>query len=313
MSATRIMFGAAAAIVALSLITQGPTGAAEPETARKAAAQRERALAAGEAFEWNADEFKSPVTLRSGDVELLVTPVQDSEGLTFPRVRITAPGMKPAVLEGERSGAAFTSRISVGRWDRSGALFVLLESYTGGAHCCTRVQAAVPRSGGFEIADLDAYDGERLERLPSDVDGDGAVDFVVTDDRFLYAFSSYAGSFAPPKILNIEGGRIVDVSDRKGFAPIFAEAMQKSRGPCAEGEPGFCAGYAAAAARAGRFREAMPEVLRFMKGKALAESLPTDCRVETGDAECPEAETIRYASYEEALKAFLAKRGYIGS
>lgn len=313
MSAIRIMFGAAAAIVALSLIAQGPTGAAQPETAQRPTMKRERLLAAGEAFQWNADEFRAPVTLRSGEVELLVTPVEDSEGLIFPRVRITAPGMKPAMLEGERSGAAFSSRISVGRWDRSGALFVLLESYTGGAHCCTRVQAAVPRGGGFEIADLDAYDGERLERLPSDVDGDGAVDFVVTDDSFLYAFSSYAGSFAPPKILNIADGKIVDVSDRKGFGAIYAEAMQKSRGPCAEGEPGYCAGYAAAAARAGRFDQALPEVLRFTKGKVVLESLPTDCRVETGDAECPEAETIRYASYEEALKAFLAKRGYIES
>ena len=313
MSAIRIMFGAAAAIVALSLIAQGPTGAAQPEKGREPATQRERVLAAGEAFEWNADDFRGPVRLRAGELELLVTPVQDLEGLIFPRVRISRPGMKPAVLDGERSGAAYSSRISVGRWDKGGALFVLLESYTGGAHCCTRVQAAVPKAGGFEISDLDAYDGERLERLPSDVDGDGAVDFVVTDDSFLYAFSSYAGSFAPPKILNIADGTVVDVSARKGFAAIFADAMQKSRGPCAEGEPGYCAGYAAAAARAGRFDEALPDVLRFMKGKVAAESLPTDCRVETGDAECPEAETVRYVSYEEALKAFLAKRGYIRS
>jgi hypothetical protein len=313
MSAIRIMFGAAAAIVALSFIAQGSTGAAQPEKAQAKSAAKVRTLEPGQAFDWNADEFDAPVRLRAADMEIVVAPVRDPNGLVGPRVTVSAPGREPSVLEGDRAGLTFPSRISVGRWDKTGALFVLLESYTGGAHCCTHVQAAVPKPGGFEVADLDAYDGERLARLPEDLDGDGAVDFLVTDDAFLYAFSSYAGSFPPPKVLHIVEGKAVDVSSRAGFRPLFAQAMEKARPRCEKGEPGYCAGYAAAAARAGRFAEAWPQILRFTMGKAGPGDLPTGCRVDPKDGECPVAETIRYASYEEALKAFLARHGYIES
>jgi hypothetical protein len=311
MSAIRIMFGAAIVVAAASLIAHGSTGAAQPEKKQASSAARVSTLAPGQPFDWNPDEHTGPVRLRAGDMDLLVERMRDADGLTGPRVTLSSPGRTPAVLEGDRAGLTFPSRITVGKWDRSGALFVLLESYTGGAHCCTHVQAAVPTAGGFEIADLDAYDGERLARLPEDIDGDGAVDFLVSDDAFLYAFSSYAGSFPPPRVLHVVGGKAVDVSSRPGFKPLFAEAMEKARPRCEQGEPGYCAGYAASAARAGLLDEAWPQVLRFTKGKVRLADLPTGCRVDPKDGECPEAETVRYASYEEALKAFLVEHGYL--
>ncbi len=60
----------------------------------------------------------------------------------------------------------------------------------------------------------------------------------------------------------------------------------------------------------GRLAEVWPEVIRNVGDRESADLFPTGCRVERIDGECPEAETISYATYGEALKAFLAEQGY---
>jgi hypothetical protein len=301
MSATRIMFGAAAAIAALAALAGGATGA-KP-------APVEKALAVGATVDWNPDEDLDPLRFRTGDLSILVERVREKSGLAGPRLTLSAPGKTAAVLEGERAGITFPSRIAILPWDKSDAVAVLLESYSGGAHCCTVVQAAVPEGDGFRIVDLGRYDGEKLERLPSDWDGDGALDFFVTDDAFLYAFSSYAGSLPPPMILNIIDGVAENVSDRPAFRPVFEQAMASAEKGCAEGENGHCAAYAAAAARLGTFEPAWEKVLK--QHDARRRDWPSLCKVAETDDGCPEGQEITYASYPEALRAFLVEHAYI--
>jgi hypothetical protein len=217
--------------------------------------------------------------------------------------------MTPAVMEGERAGLTFPSRITILPWDKAGAVAVLLETYSGGAHCCTVVQAAVPDGASYRIVDLGSYDGERLARLPTDWDGDGALDFFVTDDAFLYAFSSYAGSLPPPRILNVVGGKAVDVSARPVFRPIFEEAMARAEARCATGENGHCAAYAASAARIGAFDAAWAKMLKAHDRKSR--DWPTACKVAEADDGCPDGQEIAYKTYPEALRAFLAEHDYI--
>src|SRR5215208_430600 len=78
---------------------------------------------------------------------------------------------------------------------------LLLDLYTGGAHCCIVTQvfalqapptAAVPPSyGRVEHNFLDP--GYTLR----DLNGDGVPEFQSADGRFAYALSSYAGSGVP--------------------------------------------------------------------------------------------------------------------
>ncbi|HEX8583960.1 MAG TPA: hypothetical protein VF680_06075 [Allosphingosinicella sp.] len=301
MSATRIMFGAAVAIAALAVLAGGATGA-NPAPA-------EKALKVGTTVDWSPDEDVDPLRFRAGDLSILVERVREKSGLAGPRLTLSAPGKTPAVLEGERAGITFPSRIAILPWDKSGAVAVLLESYSGGAHCCTVVQAAVPEGDGFRIVDLGRYDGEKLARLPSDWDGDGEVDFFVTDDAFLYAFSSYAGSLPPPMILNIIDGVAENVSDRPAFRPIFEQALARAETGCAEGENGHCAAYAAAAARLGAFDTAWEKVLKHHDAKRR--DWPSACKVAEGEDGCPAGQEITYASYPEALRAFLVQHAYI--
>jgi hypothetical protein len=300
-SAVRIMFGAAAAIAALAVLAQSAPGASPAPAARE--------LASGATIEWSPDADVKPVRYRAGALSILVERVREKSGVAGPRLTVSAPGKAPAVMEGERAGLTFPSRITILPWGKEGGAAVLLESYSGGAHCCTVVQAAVPEGSSLRVVDLGRYDGERLQRLPSDWDGDGALDFFVTDDAFLYAFSSYAGSLPPPRILNIVDGRAVDVSARPAFRPIFEQAMAKAEPGCAEGENGHCAAYAAAAARIGAFEPAWARVLQLHDRKSR--DWPAACRVPEGEEGCPEGQQIEYGSYPEALRAFLAQHEYI--
>jgi hypothetical protein len=301
MPAIRIMFVAAAALAGLALVAQRSPGAAP--------ADKEQPLAVGRTVEWSADEHPQPIRYRAGGIDILLVPIRDADGMVAARATVSAPRRAPVIVEGERAGFSFPVRITILPWETGGEHFVLFESFTGGAHCCNAVQAAIPEAGGFRLVPLGHYDGDRLDRLPSDLDGDGRVDFVVRDDAFLYAFSSYADSFSPPRVLNIVDGKVADVSNRGSFRPLFADAVKDSREGCEKRLNGYCAAYAASASRAGTFGAAWKEVLRFHDRQAR--DWPSGCRSDPGEEECPQDKAIEYATYPEALKAFLADHGYI--
>jgi hypothetical protein len=261
---------------------------------------------------WSQQRRPRPVTYRFGDVTLEVRPVADN-GLFAPRVTVRQ-GRSSAVMNGAAAQPSYEHKMGVGRLDRRGTRFVYFQSFTGGAHCCNEVQAAVIGPRGIRVVSFGSFDGGPEDAFPRDLDGDGNVDFVQGDDAFLYTFSSYAGSMAPPKIFNLAGGHVVDVSTRPGFRRLFREAMNRARPNCVQqdGERnGACAGYVASAARIGQFGAAWAVMLRSYD-RDSGWDLPTGCRVApNAGGECPPASVIRYANYPDALRAFLVEQGYI--
>jgi hypothetical protein len=265
-------------------------------------------------IEWTVGHYPRTTRLRVGRVQLVLVPMWESRENDVVGLRLTIldPGRAPVTFDGERPGGAFTSIVTVGRWDSAGDRYVLLESFTGGAHCCDHLQLAVPEPGRFRTVDLGRCDGEKLREPPADLDGDGRVDFVVGDDSFLYRFGSYAESFAPAKILNVVGGRVTDVSAKPGFRSLFRREMRLARSGCVQAgnaSNATCAGYAATAARAGLFNRAWAEILRVYD--RADDSYPDGCRVARDrKGDCPPSQ-VRYRSYPQSLRAFLRSRGYI--
>lgn len=261
---------------------------------------------------WSQRRRPRPVVYRFGDVTLEVRPVADN-GLYAPRV-IVRQGRSSVVMTGAATPPSYEHKLGVGRLDRRGTRFVYFQSFTGGAHCCNEVQAAVIGPRGIRVVQIGSFDGGPEDAFPRDLDGDGMVDFVQGDDAFLYTFSSYAGSMAPPKIFNIVGNRVADVSTRPGFRRLYREAMNQARPNCVqqEGERnGACAGYVASAARIGEFDAAWAVMLRSWDRNSDWE-LPTGCRVAlNASGECPPDAVIRYATYPDALRAFLVEQGYL--
>lgn len=278
--------------------------------AAPASAQSFRSAAEGTNLDWSYERDPRPVRYRVGEVELRISGRRDADSpdLIVPVVRVAMPGFAPVEAEGSATTAGFEHRVTVGRWNAS-RRFVLFQSFSGGAHCCNMIQLIYPEDGSLQRIELGEWDGDYLDEMPTDLDGDGRLDFVLRDDVFLYAFASYAESFAPPQVINVEGGQAVDVSARPAFRPLFEVAMADARPLCVnEHSNGACASYVATAARVGRFEQAWTAMLQAYDRDADW-PFPVECRVEAAVDQCPENQRIE--TYPDALRQFLIDHGYI--
>jgi hypothetical protein len=109
--------------------------------------------------------------------------------------------------------------------DGDGEPEVVLDLFTGGAHCCVRTRlywfdGNAYRSVQHDFADL----GYRLRDL-----GRGPTpEFVSGDGRFAYAFASFASSLFPLQVWGFRDGALVDVT-RRFPAQLRADAARAWR------------------------------------------------------------------------------------
>ncbi|HEV2866960.1 MAG TPA: hypothetical protein VGX37_10630, partial [Allosphingosinicella sp.] len=268
----------------------------------------------GTNIDWSFEQ-RHTARYQSGPMTLTFQgrPDAESPDLINPVLRVEIPGVAPVEATGSLTPPSVEHRATVGQWDADRP-YVLFQSFSGGAHCCNEVQLILPEDGRLQVVDLGEWDGDYFDELPTDRDGDGNPDFIFVDNAFLYAFASYAESFAPPQIMNVVGGRPVNVSDRPGFRPIFEQAMADARQACLHPEDsspnGACAAYVASAARVGRFDEAWAEMLRAYD-RNTDWPQPGGCRAALVDYQCPDGQEITFDNYPDALRYFLAENGYI--
>jgi hypothetical protein len=88
---------------------------------------------------------------------------------------------------------------------------VIVELFSGGAHCCvlSPIYDFDPTTNSYRRLVVNWADpGYRLK----DLGGDGRLEFVSADGRFAYEFASFAGSAFPLRIWRFRAGRLVDVT-----------------------------------------------------------------------------------------------------
>jgi subtilisin-like proprotein convertase family protein len=145
---------------------------------------------------------------------------------------------------------------------------VLVEMYTQGAHCCTVLLAL--RYDGHTYRPKLLFFGNFGYKL-SDPDGDGLPEISAFDERFIYTFSAYVFSTAPPQISQYRRGRLIDVTRkfpaliRKSAASVGKEFLRKPRPPKDTDLRTFVAVYAADQYLLGR-----PDEAKRALGYALA-------------------------------------------
>lgn len=108
--------------------------------------------------------------------------------------------------------------------DADGEPEVLVDLYTGGAHCCsfTQIYSYVAATNSYRRTKGSWYDyGYDLR----DLDKDGSPEFRAADFRFAAAFTAYAASGAPPRILKFAGGRLNDVT--RDFRSIIKQNLKE--------------------------------------------------------------------------------------
>jgi hypothetical protein len=274
----------------------------------------------GAHVDWSAEEDPNPSRYRVGPVSLTLRGEKTEEGanLVQPFLTVEMPGLSPIEVQGSLSWPGLDHRVTVARWDET-RLYVLFQSFTGGAHCCNAIQLVVPEEGRLRVVDMGLWDGDYLDDLPTDLDGDGRLDFVFRDDRFLYVFASYAESLTPLMVMNVVNGRMADVSHRPAFRPLFVEALEEASDWCAPpgrddaavgASNGACAGYVATAARAGRLDEAWARMFAAYD-RDSDWPLPQGCRTNPPEGECPAEDMILFDNYPDALRHFLVEHSYV--
>lgn len=110
-------------------------------------------------------------------------------------------------------GSTFTQQSSLQVLDleHNGQPDVLLNLFTGGAHCCL-----VDQVFSFDPASMTYVRTERNFGDPGaqivDLGHDGRFEFLTADDSFAYAFTDFAASGLPVQILTFTGSRFQDIT-----------------------------------------------------------------------------------------------------
>jgi hypothetical protein len=97
--------------------------------------------------------------------------------------------------------------------DRNGEPEVVVDLFTGGAHCCSYslIYGYSAATGGYvRLRQVWGNAGYALR----DIGRDGIFEFDSRDDHFAYVFASYAESRFPPQIWRYRANRLVDVTRR---------------------------------------------------------------------------------------------------
>lgn len=183
---------------------------------------------------------------------------------------------------------------------------VIATSYTGGAHCCERMQiAAVQSDGSWAMSEMGLFDGGYGVE---DFNEDGFGEIELADQSFLYTFDCYACSHPPPLFYKIIDGQAVDVSQDPDFYPVFAAALQNfdDLQSMSDG-PGRVAGWAAIRARLGEGEAALAEI----EALNIAASTTYDiCTTGGSSYDCPAGST-RQVGFAEFLRTHLVEQGYL--
>jgi hypothetical protein len=165
------------------------------------------------------------LSARSGAVRATVTFIERNFFFDGLRLRIVRSGRTAVDAPLEKLGCPDCpqyrpSAVSVRDLD-GGEPEVLVDLYTGGAHCCAAVLVLrfdpASRTYRPKLFDFGNY-GYRVV----DLDHDGLPELSAFDERFLYAYTAYVFSAAPPRVVQYRAGRLVDVTRR------FPQVIEKS-------------------------------------------------------------------------------------
>lgn len=181
---------------------------------------------------------------------------------------------------------------------------VLVDLYSGGAHCCTYTllyRYEAKRKAYRRLFHSWGNAGYRVR----DLDRDGRPELVSGDDRFAYTFTSYASSVDPLQIWSYRAGKLTDVT-RSFPAALRRDAGRlwlayvRDRTERDADVRGVLAAYLAERVLLGEGAEAW---------KQLHEVLSR------GELTPPDAAGVgpTGGAYLKALRAFLVRSGYLSS
>lgn len=186
----------------------------------------------------------------------------------------------------------------------------IVTQYTGGAHCCVATWIATIKDGAWALVEGIQLDGGGY--WLEDVDGNDTYELLNVDNAFLYAFESYAGSFATIEINQLRGGAIApmpknDAWRRRLVQDLAGKEFLARLTPELWNSNGFLAPWVATKILLGEGEAAWQKMLAsYEKDNGFGPQVCT-----TGEpVESCAPENMKPVPFPEALAQFLKENGY---
>jgi hypothetical protein len=245
--------------------------------------------------------------VRSGDVEAVFSYTYDRAKFRFGKQHLTIKRLgetrfSKRLRRPPRGGfnaqpaRYFEHRpsVSISDLDGDGEPEVILDLYWGGAHCCwyTQIYRYVDGQAGYRT---NVHVWGNFGYVLADLEHDGRQELVTRDDRFSYAFSSFADSRWPVRILRYRLGGMTVVTRaypseiRRDSTALWHEALSRKK---ARSNQGMIAAWAADQCMLGRCKQAFRTIDRFSRSGRI------------------HGERTRVA-FEKRLRRFLNRTGYL--
>jgi hypothetical protein len=176
------------------------------------------------------------VTHSSGAVTATIEWDKADYGIANPRLYVVREGVRyditivdvcdeGCIVVPDDGGDPATSAVKVADLDADGEPEVLVDTFSGGAHCCVTARLLTFNGSGYTPKDIAYRDvGYALK----DADGDGRPELVGYDPRFSSVFTAFAASAFPPQVLQVQQGTTVDVT-RRFPSLVRADAKRRLR------------------------------------------------------------------------------------
>ena len=195
------------------------------------------------------------------------------------------------------------SSISLQDLDGDRTAEVIVKDFSGGAHCCTNTVVYSWQGDDFSQVETGYLDGDGGQF--EDVDGDGNYEFVSADNAFLYAFSSYAGSFPPPLVMAFGNGTFTDTT--RQYPELIRERIDGIEKLLAESEMviernGLLASYVASKILVEEYESGWAYMLEHYE-----KSSEWGLNIYSAEGEVVGS----YPDFPTALRAFLEETGYL--
>jgi hypothetical protein len=108
----------------------------------------------------------------------------------------------------------------------SGYPNVIVERYSGGAHCCFATDV-YDLAEALVVVELPPSPGGNVAGRFVDLDADGIFEYLSADDSFAYAYCAFAGSAAVPVVLAYDTARHRYVPASSGYPQVYAGAIER--------------------------------------------------------------------------------------
>ncbi|MEO6609885.1 MAG: hypothetical protein ABIN69_15600 [Aestuariivirga sp.] len=189
---------------------------------------------------------------------------------------------------------------------------IVVTEFSGGAHCCTStwILNRPPGAVAWSMIEGEQLDGDGY--WVEDVDGDGGLELLSADNHFFYAFDSYAGSFAPIKITQLQDGKLEDVTDRAEMRDRLAQDLANMEfsakiNPALWKSNGFLVAWVASKIRLGDGDEAWDKFMANYDRKS--DFGPQICTTGQKVDDCP-SDKLKAQPIPEGFAEFLEANGY---